>query len=131
MPISNINELTGRIIGLAVEVHRHLGPGLSELAYERALCMDLAAAGLAFTRQIAVPVSYRGEIIAEYRPDIVVEGLVVLEIKTVEHLLPVHRSQMLTYLRVTRCEVGLILNFNEEVMRSGIRRVVLAREQTG
>lgn len=121
----DINELTGRIIGLAIEVHRHLGPGLSEAAYERAMCIELNSAGLPYTHQISLPVKYKGEVVAEYRPDLVICDQVVLEIKSVERLTPVHRAQMLTYLRVTGRELGLVLNFNEEVLREGITRVVL------
>lgn len=120
-----INQLTQRIIGLAIEVHRHLGPGLSEAGYERALRMELAEAGISFQRQIGIPVLYKGEAVAEHRPDLVVAGLVVVEAKSVERLTGVHRAQMLTYLRVTGCEVGLILNFNEAVLKSGIKRVAL------
>jgi GxxExxY protein len=123
--MQKINALTERIIGLAIEVHRHLGPGLSEGAYERAVCIELAAAGLPYTRQIGLPVIYKGEVVAEYRPDVIVAELVVLEIKSVEAVTRVHRAQMLTYLRVTGRELGLILNFNQEVLRQGIARVVL------
>lgn len=123
--MKNINDLTGQIIGLAIEVHRHLGPGLSEVAYERALCMELDAAGLPYRRQIGVPVIYKGEIIAEHRPDLVVDDLVVVEVKAVERLAPVHESQMITYLQITGLEVGLMLNFNEAVLHTGIKRVVL------
>ncbi len=119
-----INVLTERIIGLAIEVHRQLGPGLSEVAYERALCIELTAAGIAFTRQVPIPVAYKGEVIAEYRPDLVVGDLVVVEVKSVERLTPVFRAQMLTYLRVTGKELGLVINFNVPVLKSGIRRVV-------
>jgi len=120
-----INELTERIIGLAIEVHKHLGPGLSEAGYERALCIELAAAGISFDRQIGIPVVYKGEVVAEHRPDLVVAGLIVVETKSVERLTRVHTAQMLTYLRVTGRELGLILNFNEAVLTAGIRRVVL------
>jgi len=127
--MAHINQLTHRIIGVAIEVHRELGPGLSESAYERAFSIELKAAGLAFTRQVGVPVTYKGEVIAEYRPDIIVAGLVLVEIKSVEQLTAVHEAQMRTYLRVTGCELGLVLNFNEEVLRSGIRRVVLQQAE--
>ena len=120
-----INQLTETIIGLAIEVHRHLGPGLSEVAYERALSIELAEAQIPFHRQVGIPVVYKGEIVAEYRPDFEVADLVVVEVKTVERLIAVHRAQMLTYLRVTGRELGLLLNFNEPVLKDGIRRVVL------
>ena len=123
--VREINELTERIIGLAIEVHRHLGPGLPEAAYERALCIELTAAGIPYRRQIGVPIVYKGEVIAEHRPDLVVADLVVVEVKAIERFAPVHTSQMLTYLRITGCELGLLLNFNEATLVAGVKRVVL------
>lgn len=123
--MDHVNVLTETIIGMAIEIHRQLGPGLSEAAYERALSIDLTAAKVPFHRQVAIPVRYKGEIVAEYRPDFVVDHRVVVDVKSIERLAPVHRAQMLTYLRITGCEVGLLMNFNEAVLRTGIRRVVL------
>ena len=120
-----INQLTEAIIGHAIEVHRGLGPGLSEAAYERALCLELTWAAIPFQRQIGIPVVYKGEVVSEHRPDLVVADSVVVEIKSVECVTRVHRAQRLTYLRVTSKELGLILNFNEAVLKSGIRRVAL------
>ena len=122
-----INEVTDLVIGMAIDVHRALGPGLSEVAYERALAMDLNAARIPFERQIGIPVIYRGEVVAEYRPDFVVANFVVVEVKSVERLIPVHRAQMLTYLRVTGRELGLLLNFNMPLLNDGIWRVVLQK----
>ena len=122
-----LNELSRRIIGHAITVHRELGPGLSEVAYERALSMEFTAAGVAFVRQTAIPVSYRGEVVAVYRPDFIVEDLVVLEIKSVDRVTPVHRAQMLTYLRVTERELGLVMNFNVTALYLGVERVVLQK----
>src|SRR6266850_665763 len=82
--LMHVNEVTERIIGLAIEVHRHLGPGLPEIAYERALCMELGSAGLAYRRQISIPIFYKGEIVGEHRPDLVVAESVVVDIKSVE-----------------------------------------------
>jgi len=124
----DINQLTELVIGMAIDVHRALGPGLSEIAYERALAIDLVAARIPFQRQVGIPVVYRGEIVAEYRPDFIVADLVVIEVKSVERLIPVHRAQMLTYLRITGRELGLVLNFNAPLLKDGIWRVVL---QTG
>jgi GxxExxY protein len=117
--------LTDRVIACAIEVHRHLGPGLLESVYETALCIELTAARMPYSRQVAVPLFYKGEMISEHRPDLVVDQRVVVEIKSVSRLEPVHIAQVLTYLRVTKTRVGLILNFNSAVMRNGIRRVVL------
>jgi GxxExxY protein len=122
-----INQLTEQIIGFAIEVHRHLGPGLSEAAYERALCMELTAAEIPYRRQIGIPIVYKGEVIAEHRPDLIVAELVVVEVKAIERFARVHRAQMITYLQITRLEVGLILNFNEVTLKDGIVRVVLQR----
>ena len=118
-------ELTRRIIGCALEVHRQLGPGLLENVYESALCIEMNAQGLAFARQVGVPLYYRGELVSEHRPDLIVENEVVVEVKSVENLAPLHRAQVLTYLRVTGLQVGLLLNFNSPTLRAGTRRVVL------
>ena len=122
---AHLGALTERIIGCAIEVHRHLGPGLAEAVYESALCIELNAAELQFARQVGVPLFYKGELIAEHRPDLIVENSVIVEVKSVEQFHPLHISQMLTYLRVTHLTVGLLLNFNSVVLREGIRRVVL------
>jgi GxxExxY protein len=122
-----INQLTERIIGLAIEVLKHLGPGLSEAAYERALCIELDDAGLSYQKQIGLPVVYKGEVIAEHRPDLVVSNRVVVEIKAIERLARVHTAQMITYLQVTGLELGLIMNFNAATLHEGLRRVVLQR----
>jgi len=118
-------DLTEQIIGSAIEVHRHLGPGLLESVYESALCIELRSVGLPFTRQLGVPLFYKGELIAEHRPDLIVRGEVIVEIKSVERFNPVFLAQMLTYLRITGLHVGLILNFNRSVMKDGVRRVSL------
>jgi GxxExxY protein len=118
-------DLTQRIIACAIEVHRHLGPGLLESVYEAAVCLELTDAGLSFRRQVAVPVTYKGRRIAEHRPDLIVSAFVVVEIKSVEQFNPVFVAQMLTYLRITNLRVGLILNFNRAVLREGIKRVML------
>ena len=118
-------DTTDKNIGCAIEVHRHLGPGLLESVYEAAPCLELKSAGLSFVRQVGVPVFYKGELIAEHRPDLVVSEKVIIEIKSVERFNPVFLAQMLTYLRITGLRVGLILNFNRPVMIDGVRRVSL------
>lgn len=117
--------LTKRIIGCAIEVHRHLGPGLLESVYEAAMCIELEREGLPSTRQLMMPIRYKGETIAEFKPDLVVHESVVVEIKSAERLDPIHTSQMLTYLRITGLRVGLLLNFNSAMLQTGIRRIVL------
>ena len=118
-------NLTERIIGCALEVHRRLGPGLLENVYESALCIELKVNELAFTRQCGIPLYYRGELISEHRPDLIVEGQIIVEVKSVEKLAPIHWAQVLTYLRVSGLHVGLLLNFNSPTLRAGTRRVVL------
>src|SRR5262245_31425327 len=118
-------HLTDRILGCAIEVHRHLGPGLLESIYESAICMEFNTAGLSFTRQVGVPLHYKGTLISEHRPDLVVENRVIVEIKSIECLDRIHIAQMLTYLRVTALRTGLILNFNSAALKQGMRRVIL------
>jgi GxxExxY protein len=120
-------ELTERVIGAAIEVHRALGPGLLESAYEECLCHELHLREITFERQLPLPVRYKNvSLDCGYRLDLVVEHVLVLEIKCVEHVLPVHEAQLLTYLKMTDKRVGLILNFNVPVLaRGGIIRKVL------
>lgn len=120
------DPLTDRIIGCAIEVHRTLGPGLLESAYEECLCYELAQSGVAFRRQASLPVLYKEvKLDCGYRMDVVVEDRVVVELKTVERLVPVHDAQLLTYLRLSGYPVGLLMNFNVPVLRDGIKRFVL------
>ena len=127
MPAPQANDLlTQRIIGFAIEVHRQLGPGLLESAYEECVCYELRQAGLVFQRQVPLPVIYKAvRLDCSYRVDVVVENAVILELKTVERLIPVHEAQLLTYLRLSGLRTGLLLNFNSPVLRDGIRRMVL------
>ena len=123
--MQNENELTEKIIGAAIEVHRHLGPGLLESAYEECLCYELKQMGLRFQRQVHLPIQYK-EIRLEsaYRMDLLVEDLVVVEIKASEDTAPVHASQVLTYLKVSKKRVGLLINFNMPVLKDGLKRIV-------
>ncbi|MDB4995833.1 MAG: GxxExxY protein [Myxococcaceae bacterium] len=117
------------VIGACIEVHRHLGPGLLESAYEECVARELALRGLRFERQRAVPLEYKGVALdCGYRVDLIVEGMLVVELKSVERLLPIHEAQLLTYLRLTTLRVGLLVNFREAVLRHGLRR--LTRNQT-
>ncbi len=118
--------LTKEIIGAAIEVHRELGPGLLESAYEACLRRELGLRGLSFERQVPLPVVYKGiQLDCGYKMDVVVEGSVVLELKAVEELLPLHEAQLMTYLRLSKKRVGLLINFNTVVLKDGIvRRVV-------
>jgi GxxExxY protein len=119
------DPLTHRIIGCGIEVHRVLGPGLTEPSYERAFCIELTAAGLVYERQLVVPVIYKGAVIGEHRPDLVVENRVVVEIKSVDRLIGLHQAQLLAYMQLLRLPVGLLMNFNSEVLRTGVRRLAI------
>jgi len=119
------DELTEQIIGCGIEVHRAVGPGLLEATYEEALCMELVAQGLSFDRQLRLPVTYKGRPIGEYRLDLVVDGRVLVEVKSVERLIGLHRAQALAYMRVLKLRVGRLMNFNCEVLREGIKRLAL------
>lgn len=119
-------DLTDKIIGIGIDIHRTLGPGLLESAYEECLCHDLEEAGLAFRRQVPLPVVYKGvRLECGYRLDILVEETIVLELKTVERLQPVHDAQLLTYLKLGKFPLGLIFNFNAPTLKEGLRRLVL------
>ncbi len=120
------DPLTGHVIGLAIEVHRVLGPGLLESAYEECLCYEFAQNGIAFRRQVPLPVTYKEvRLDCGYRMDVVVEESAVVELKTVERILPVHEAQLITYLKLSGLRRGLLLNFNSAVLKDGIRRIVL------
>ena len=118
-----INLLTERIIGCAIEVHKHPGPGLLESAYETCLEHELKLTGLNVQRQVAVPVVYREiKLDCGYRIDLLVENTVLLELKTVDEFAPVHEAQVLTYMKFARKEIGLLINFNVTLLKHGIRR---------
>lgn len=119
-------ELTSRILGAAIEVHRVLGPGLLESAYEKCLCRELELARIPFQRQAPLPVVYKGiNLDCGYDMDVVVDGKVVLELKAVERVLPIHEAQLLTYLKLGGYQVGLLINFNVPVLKDGVKRLVL------
>ena len=122
MTRDELNRLTERIIGCAIEVHRTLGPGLLEATYEAALAIEFESAGLRFTRQEVVPVKYKGRVIGEHRLDFVLEDSVVVEIKSVERHDPVFEAQVLTYLKITGKPLGLLVNFNSRLLKDGIKR---------
>jgi GxxExxY protein len=126
MSLSHESGLGERVIGLGIDVHRHLGPGLLESAYEECLCFELAQAGIAYRRQVPLPIVYKDiRLDCGYRMDIVVENELIVEIKSFERILPVHEAQMLTYLRLSRLRAGLLMNFNNVVLKDGLRRFVL------
>jgi GxxExxY protein len=119
------NELSEKIIGAAIEVHRALGPGLLESAYEECLCKELGLKKISFERQRSLPIKYKGvDLDCGCRLDLGVENLVIVELKSITNLLPIHRAQLLTYLKLTHLKLGLLINFNVPVLTKGIKRVV-------
>ncbi|MEA2733583.1 MAG: hypothetical protein QOE14_34 [Humisphaera sp.] len=121
----DLNKLSEAVIGAAIEVHKEMGAGLLESTYEQCLCRELSLRGIKFECQKPLPVNYKGMVLdCGYRIDILVEGVLVIEIKAVDKLLPIHEAQLLTYLRLSQCQLGLLINFNVEVLRLGIKRMV-------
>ena len=122
----DVNNVTEIIIGAAIDVHKVLGPGLLESAYEECLCYELNLQGLDVCRQVSLPVIYKEvSLDAGYRLDLMVEDKVIVELKTVDKLMPIHDAQLLTYMKLINCSVGLLINFNVPVLKQGIRRKVL------
>jgi GxxExxY protein len=119
-----LEQLIHTTIGCCIAVHRALGPGLLEHIYRKAICLELCACGLIFETEKLIPIQYRGEMLCHQRLDIVVEGKLLLEIKSVERLAPIHHAQVRCYLRVSKMRVGLLVNFNVPVLPDGIRRIV-------
>jgi GxxExxY protein len=119
-------DATGDVIGAAIKVHRALGPGLLESAYEECLCRELTLRQLPFARQVALPVEYKGvKVDCSYRLDLLVASSIVVEIKSVTALEPIHSAQLLTYMKLGPWHLGLLINFNVPVLRAGIRRMIL------
>ena len=130
-----LNDLSGKVIGACIEIHRALGPGLLESAYEECLAYELSKAGLGFERQRALPVRYKEvQLDCGYRLDLVVESALIVELKAVTELHPVHEAQLLTYLKLDQKPLGLLINFNVPALKDGVKRVVcgdLFKEETG
>ena len=121
------DQLTGQIIGAAIEVHRELGPGLLESTYEECLAVELGCRDLKFERQVSLPINYKSTtVLWSYRLDLVVAKTVIVEIKTIEKILRLHEAQLLTYMKLSRIPVGLLINFNSIPLKDGIRRLVLS-----
>lgn len=120
------SDLTDQIIGAAIEVHKHWGPGLYEEIYERSLCYELQLRGIAFSSQVQLPLLYKGKQVGgDVRLDLLVQSKVVVELKSVDKLAAIHEAQLLTYMKIVQCRVGLLVNFNVPVLKQGIRRMVL------
>ena len=120
-----LETLVHKTIGCCITVHRELGPGLLESIYSRATCLELEACGIPFEQEKRIPVFYRGGLLCHQRLDLVIDNRIVLEIKSVEKLNPVHHAQLLSYLRISGIRVGLLINFNSAILRDGLKRIVL------
>ncbi|MEX0885179.1 MAG: GxxExxY protein [Phycisphaeraceae bacterium] len=123
-PDEALDELARQVIGAAIEVHRELGPGFLESVYEMALCVELTASAVPFVRQPLVRITYRGVAVGEHRLDLLVADRLVVELKAVEQVAPIHKAQLLSYLRATDQTLGLLINFNVPLLRDGISRIV-------
>jgi len=124
--LMDINQLTGKVIGAAIDVHKSLGPGLLESIYEECLCIEPGLRKIPFERQRELPIEYKGVTLdCKYRLDIVVDERLIVELKTCESLQPIHQAQLLTYLRLTGIKYGLLINFNVPVLKEGIKRLAL------
>jgi GxxExxY protein len=123
-PSTELDELAYAVIGAAIEVHRLLGPGFLESVYEEALCVELTLRGIRFARQLPIGVQYKGQKVGEARLDLVVDDSLVVELKAVEGVAPIHVAQILSYLKATRLRLGLLISFNVTTLRRGIKRVI-------
>ncbi len=126
-PSTEIDQLAHSIIGAAIEVHRNLGPGFLESLYEESLCIELRLRGIVFERQKVISVAYKGYTVGESRLDLLVNQCLIVELKAVETILPVHMAQVMSYLKATGCHLGLLINFNVPILKQGIKRIVLSR----
>ena len=128
--VQDVNKTTEAVIGAAIEAHKHLGPGLLESAYEECLCHELKLRNIPFKRQVPLPINYKGvELDCSYRIDVLVNDEVVVELKAIDQILPIHEAQTLTYMRLGGWKVGLILNFNVPILIKGVKRLVLGLKE--
>ena len=126
------DPLTYAIIGCAMHVHRELGPGLLESTYEECLNIEMCKSGLSFERQPRIKISYEGTVLnRHYRPDFLIQGEVVVEVKSVASILPVHQAQLLTYMKLAQIERGLMLNFNVALLKDGVKRLIMTKAPSG
>ena len=125
-PGSELDALAGRVIGAAIEVHRHLGPGFLEAVYEEALSFEFRLRGIPFERQKVIAVGYKEVSVGEGRLDFLVAGCLVVELKAIEGLAQIHKAQVISYLKVTRLHLGLLINFNVPVLKNGLQRIILS-----
>jgi len=125
-PDQSLDALVHQVIGVAIDVHRALGPGFQEGLYEEAMAYELSLRGIAFDRQVELPIHYKDRVVGRHRLDLLVEDQLVLELKAVDHLADIHTAQILSYLRATQRPLGLLINFNASLLKRGIKRVVLS-----
>ena len=125
-PDKEVDDLAHRVIGAAIEVHRHLGPGYLESVYEEALAVELGLRGIPFERQKPVAVDYKGHSVGQGRLDLLVDDCLIVELKTVDTFVPIHRAQVISYLKTTGLCLGLLINFKVQRLKDGVRRVVLS-----
>jgi GxxExxY protein len=125
-PSDELDQLARDVIGAAIEVHRILGPGYLESAYEEALCVELQLRGIHFIRQAPIAASYKGHPVAAARIDLIIEGKLLVELKAVESLAPIHTAQIISYLKATKNRLGLLINFNVRKLKDGVKRVILS-----
>ena len=123
--MKHLNKITEKIIGCSIEVHRNLGPGLLESIYEKALCHGFKLNKIKFVNQLVIPIIYKEAILGEHRIDILIENEIIVEIKAVERFDPVFAAQLLSYLRLTKKKLGLLINFNVPIVKDGIKRIIL------
>jgi GxxExxY protein len=122
----DVEALAHAVIGAAIEVHRHMGPGLPENSYRDALCHEFDLRGIAHRREVPIDIVYKRKCVGKGRIDILVSEILILELKVVEQLTPLHRAQAISYLRITKLQLALLINFNVEVLKAGIKRVINA-----
>ncbi len=126
MEMNDINALSNKIIGFAIEVHRNLGPGLLETAYQQCMAFELSHTNIKFELEKPIPVKYKNNNIdCAFRADFIVKNNIILELKSVERIHPIHEAWLLTYLKLTNSKLGLIINFNEMLIKNGIKRIIL------
>lgn len=126
-PDSHVNKLSNMVIGAAIDVHRELGPGYLESVYEKALCHELTLRNIPHIQQAEIHIGYKGVEVGEGRIDLLVGNLLIVELKAVDELAPIHKAQVLSYLKATNLHLGLLINFNVPILRDGIQRIVLSR----
>ena len=129
-PSPDVDQVAADLLDAAIEVHRSVGPGFLEAIYEEALCVELALRGIAFVRQSNTQVHYKGRIVGEARIDLLVDDRLIVELKAVEQIAPIHIAQAMSYLRATKLPLALLVNFNAQVLLRGVRRIVLSPSQT-